>query len=274
MNVEVIAEIGSNHNGSLERAFELIRQADMAGVDTVKFQLFTADELWDKEDPRHATTQTVALPKEWLPELKEYTESFGMEFLCTPFSPRGVDVLENLGVKRYKISSGDLTYKALLSAVRETERPVLLSVGFSTKAERIWAIQRLRYDDAESPITLLHCTGGYPTEITDANLGNIITLSDEFPDLPIGLSSHWKEWWLDISMIHLISVVEKHFDLDDGNGVEAAHSLTTTEMGFFTSAVLDAVSAFDSTPGFSEPDLYARKNYRRNPVDNLRPRHR
>src|SRR3990167_10840846 len=218
-HVELIAEIGSNHGGDFDRARQLAETACSCGADLVKFQLFTADTLWRKGHPRHAETLKVETKPEWIKPLKEIIEKHGKEFLCTPFSPYAVEVLEEAKVKRYKIASGDVTYRPLLQAVALTGKPVLLSIGFSTFAEIHKAIEWLRPSGSREDITLLWCVGDYPTTPARANYPAVLDLIQEFVmqyNCQIGLSSHLKEWWLDlVPMAYKISVIEKHFDLFD-----------------------------------------------------------
>jgi len=274
-HVELIAEIGSNHGGDFDRARQLAETACSCGADLVKFQLFTADTLWRKGHPRHAETLKVETKPEWIKPLKEIIEKHGKEFLCTPFSPFAVDVLEEVGVKRYKIASGDVTYRPLLQAVSLTGKPVLLSVGFSTFAEIHKAIEWLRPSGNREDITLLWCVGDYPTTPARANYPAVLDLIQEFVmqyNCQIGLSSHLKEWWLDlIPMAYKISVIEKHFDLFDSTGIEHGHSLSPTDFALFSQAVRDAEKSLTRYDFPSPDDDEARTLCRRDPRDWLRP---
>ena len=150
--IQIIAEIGSSHNGSLDTARNLIESAAKAGADWAKFQLFSGDDLWHPSDPRLATTRRVALPEAWLPELMRCCDAAKIRFLCTPFSVRAVTVLEDWGVSAYKIASGDVTFIPLLEAVAKTRKPVFLSVGGADWNEIDRAV-----DILDGELTLLHC---------------------------------------------------------------------------------------------------------------------
>lgn len=281
---EIIAEIGSSHAGSKEKALALIRFAAEAGADWAKFQLFTGDDLWHSSDARLETTRQLSLPEAWLPELKETCESYGLKFLCTPFSPRAVEVLERLNVGAYKIASGDLTYLPLVEAVGKTGKPVFLSVGASGYKE-INAAWRLL---PKQNVVLLHCVPGYPTPPSQANLPRILDLSGYYVmhegwsldmkrtlgdrSVAIGLSSHLREYYVDAAMVaYRVHCIEKHIDLPGRPGPESPHSLDPEEFALFVAMVRDIESAMNKHADFSEPELYARDNYRRNPADWLRP---
>lgn len=273
-NVEIVAECGSNHNGNLQRALDLITLAAYRGADTAKFQLFD-NHLWRKDDPRSITTKSLALPAEWIPKLQIHCQLNGVNFLCTPFSIEALKILEFYDVKRYKIASGDITYKPLISLIGGLCKPIILSTGFSTMLEIDQALNWLNQRGPNPKITLLHCVGGYPTLPADANLFRIQSLKEEF-GLPVGVSSHYKQWWLDVAAVMLGAVmIEKHFDLYEGKdvGVEGGHSLLPSELSDLVNAVEDVRLAL-TTPereGFCKVDQDARQNARRDPSDWLRP---
>lgn len=285
VSVDLIAEIGSAHMGDKGRALALIAAAAESGATTVKAQLFEPDGLWRHDDPRHAAVAPLCLPEAWLPDLKTACERAGVEFLCTPFSVRAVRVLAGLGVARMKVASGDLTYMPLLEAVGRTGLPVLLSTGFATVFEVHEALMALHGRQVSpqalwtggptrADIALLHCTGAYPELPACANLPRLDRLRRLFPHFRLGVSSHWREWWLDIAAVARgAMIIEKHFDLADGAGPEAGHSLLPDEFRTFARAVHDATAALIeiSEGNFSEADAYARQHYRRDPSDWLRP---
>ena len=274
-HIELIAEISSNHCGVLDRAIKLAGLACSCGADTVKVQLFTADTLWRSDSPRNAEVKQYETRPEWIPILKEVVESGGKEFLCTPFYLEAVGVLEKAGVKRYKIASGDVTYKPLLQEVAKTGKPVLLSVGFSTRAEIEKAIEILRPTGRCDDITLLWCVGDYPTLPSRANLPAILDLIQEFTmkyNTGIGLSSHLREWWIDIvAMAYKISVIEKHFDLGDALGIETKHSLSANDFMSFAVAVRDTEKALTRQDWPTPEDDESRRVCRRDSRDWLRP---
>jgi N,N'-diacetyllegionaminate synthase len=280
MKTNIIAEVGSNHLNDKGRALEIITQSAKAGADTIKFQLFTADKLWSKSDQRHKAASRVELPPEWLPDLIDCCASNKVKFLCTPFSLDAVELLEYHHVEAYKISSGDLTYLPLIEAIGKTGKPTFLSVGGGTLAEINGAVKLL------PDVVLLHCIASYPTLPRNAfikqmfNLGEIYTIGRNTigrADIPVGLSSHLREWHVDLlSLVVRAHSIEKHVDLDDLAGPEAGHSLAMFELEEFVRAVRDCEAAMADRPladfeNFSKDELYGRANWRRNPNTWLRP---
>lgn len=270
MSVEIIAEVGSSHNGDLNTALELIKTSALAGANTVKFQLFTPD-LWHASDPRHDKIKPFCVPESWLPRLIAECDEWRVEFLCTPFSLHAVETLEKLGVKRYKVASGDLTYTPLLAAIAQTHKPILLSVGFSTDVE----IEKAIDDLGGYNITLLHCVGGYPTLPIHANLRRILDLWQNFGfkyNAQVGVSSHLREWWVDVAAVAFnAKVIEKHVDLPGRPGPEGGHSLDPLDFADFVLSVRDMKDAMTKQTAFCDDDEYARLHYRRDPDDWQRP---
>lgn len=275
--VEIIAEVGSSHGGDYNTAEALAEAAIQAGADTVKFQLFSASTLWNrtKMPERWDATYKLALPLSWLKDLKAICESAGGEFLCTPFFPDFVPVLEKIGVKRYKVASGDVTYIPLLKEISKTGKPVLLSVGFSTDVEIEKAIEALRPTGNRESLTLMHCVGQYPCPPEFANLQRILDLTEKYTfrhNCRIGYSSHVREWWTDMAAIaYGVVVIEKHICSSQIVGPEDGHSLVVDEFADFAQAVRDTESAIVKQKDWSPGDVESRYLARRDPRDWLRP---
>lgn len=229
--MQLIAEIGSHHNCSLKRAYHLIDLAIASGFDAVKFQLFHADTLTVKNSPAYwDTTKTQHdvfsqrdhfTDDDWI-RIAEYCADHKIEFMATPFDLDAVDLLEHIGVKRYKIASGDITYLPLLRRIAQTRKPVILSTGASTFPEITQALRAL------SPcyVTLLHCVLSYPAP--HANLTRITRLR-RF-GRQVGYSHHV----IDPTLATLFgaallgaSIIEVHFTDDvTRKGDDHAHALT------------------------------------------------
>ena len=277
MRLEIIAELGSNHGGSLKRALALVRAAAQAGADTVKFQVFWADTLWRGNDPRHAVTQALEVHMAWIPYLMAEAEECKVNFLATPFDVDAIETLDNLGAKRFKIASGDITFAPLLDAIARAKKPVLLSTGGATNSEIESAIGRLRAHDRNLPITLLHCVSIYPAAPSEMNLPRILDLVDDFvmgsSGISVGLSSHTLAWHVDLAAISYgLACIEKHFDLSEYAGVERGHSLLPDEFMKFVSAIRDVEVALTvPVPYPSLAEEYEKTQARRNPEDWLRP---
>ncbi len=269
----IIAEIGSSWS-NFEDAISLIDAAADAGADYAKFQLFTGDDLW-RTEPGLSATRKSALPEAWIPKLIQRCKERDIKFLCTPFSPHAVEVLQNNEVEEFKVASGDITYFPLLKAIAETKKLVYLSAGASTFDEIDAALVILKNND----VVILHCVPEYPSTPASANIRRILDLSERYTMVtgenkivPIGLSSHLNEWWVDAAcVIFHLYVIEKHLALVGKPGPEGGHSLDPYEFTIFVNAVRDVESAMEKRVGFTKGEVYARENYRRHPSYWTRP---
>ncbi|MDR0309977.1 MAG: N-acetylneuraminate synthase family protein [Acidobacteriota bacterium] len=223
--VFVIAEIGINHNGSVEEAAKLIDAAADCGADAVKFQSFRADRLLICSRDRYAQQSGGESAYDLLrrcelsfheqEKLKAHADKRGIMFISTPFDEEGVDFLDSLGVPAFKVASGDITHMPLLRRIAEKGKPVFLSTGMSYLEEVIEAVNCLREGGAEE-ILLMHCAASYPASSRDMNLRALETLRSRF-GLPVGLSDHSRGILFSIAAAALgASAVERHFTLDRG----------------------------------------------------------
>jgi len=225
--VFMIAEAGVNHNGDLKLARALIDVAVEAGADAVKFQTFQADRLATPDAPKadyqlrttgDAESQFDMLRRlELSPdahrELQSYCHERGIIFLSTPFDEEAVDLLDELGVPAFKISSGDLTNSPLLEHVASKGKPVILSTGMSELSELIEAVSVLNTAGCENPV-LLHCVSNYPADAAEVNLRAMQTMRSAF-DVPVGFSDHTEGIDVALAAVALgACVIEKHFTLD------------------------------------------------------------
>jgi len=194
MSMYIIAEIGINHNGSLDLARELIRRAAQAGCNAVKFQkrtidlVYTAEELDKYRESPWGTTnrqqkEGLEFSVEQYQNIEEYTRSLDMDFIVSCWDKNSVDVIEeHCNVRYHKVASALATDKAFLQKLNETGKPVILSVGMCTPEEVDAAINIL--DNVEY---VLACTSTYPTKPEEVNLRYINTLQESYPDLRVGL---------------------------------------------------------------------------------------
>ncbi|WP_035379031.1 N-acetylneuraminate synthase [Fervidicella metallireducens] len=239
----IIAEAGVNHNGNLEIAKKLIDVAKEAGVDAVKFQTFKSENLVTKDAPKanyQVNTTGSGTQYEMLKKLelsfedhvilKKYAEEKGLIFISTPFDFESVDLLENLGVDLYKISSGDLTNIPLLRYIAKFNKPMIVSTGMANLAEVECAVNSIK-QEGNDKIILLHCTSNYPTDYEDVNLRAMVTLKDAFK-LPVGYSDHTIGIEVPIAAVTMGAVViEKHFTLDKSmDGPDHRASLDAEEL--------------------------------------------
>jgi len=196
--VFLIAEIGINHNGSLELAKKLIKQSHDSGADAVKFQKRTIDLVYTKEEldkyresPWGTTNRQqkegLEFGVEEYKELQTYTESLGLDFIVSCWDLNSVDVVEdNLNVKYHKIASALATNRSFLEKLNETKKPVILSTGMCSE-EQIKAAMKI-LDNVE---IILACTSTYPTKADEVNLRHIQALKSEYPDTKVGFSNHY-----------------------------------------------------------------------------------
>lgn len=229
----IIAEIGNNHNGSKEKAKELIDVAAEAGVDAVKFQTFRGVDIvtplvkaneykgWniDKFDFWYEFLDSIALKFEDHSEVYDYAYSKGIIPMSTPTSPDSVDFLESINNPIYKIASMDVTNLQLLKKVASTGKPVILSTGMSNESEIESAIEIF----SKNEFVLLHCISDYPVNPENVNLKTITYFQQKYSVLS-GLSDHAITNEFAISAVALgAKVIEKHITNSRNTTEKAEH---------------------------------------------------
>lgn len=216
----VIAEIGINHEGSLQTAFEMVDAAQRAGVEVVKHQTHIVEDemsaVAKKVIPGNADVsiyeimERCALDEAQEIQLKNYVESKGMIFISTPFSRAAADRLERMNVKGYKIGSGECNNYPLVEHIASFGKPVILSTGMNTieSVRKAVAI----FDKHQVPVALLHTTNLYPTPIHLVRFGAMTQLHEAFPDKVFGLSDHTLNNNACLGAVALgASILERHF---------------------------------------------------------------
>jgi N-acetylneuraminate synthase/sialic acid synthase len=234
----VIAEIGHNHQGSLEKARELFREAKLAGAHAVKLQkrdnrgLYTQaafDKPYDNENSFGATygehREFLEFGRKEYLELQAYARELGVDFFATAFDLASADFLEALSVPAYKIASGDLKSAPLLRHVASFGKPMIVSTGGALFED----VQRA-YDvimPINPQLAILQCTAGYPAAFEELDLRVIATYRERFPDAVIGFSSHDNGIAMPVAAYMLgARIVEKHFTLNRAmKGTDHAFSL-------------------------------------------------
>lgn len=246
----IIAEIGVNHEGSLEKAKELIIQAKEAGANAVKFQTYIADKLASKNSPSYwdekqeSTKSQYELFKKYdnfrLNDYKivsDFCQEKSIEFLTTPFDIDSVNEMDSL-LNFYKVSSSDITNYPLLREISKKGKPIILSTGASSIKEIKNAIKEIKNCGGKDVI-LLHCVLNYPTQNHNANLNTIKLLKEEFPENFVGYSDHTLPN-NDLSTLiysYLLGavVIEKHFTNDKKlKGNDHYHSMDKEDLRNFT----------------------------------------
>jgi sialic acid synthase SpsE len=217
----VIAEIGINHEGDIKKAIRMIDDACAAGCECVKFQCHIIEDEMIQNDvvPGNADESIwkimdrCALSEEEEVRLKEYVESKGMVYLCTPFSRAAAVRLEKMNVCGYKIGSGECNNYPLVQHIASYGKPIILSTGMNDIASITSAVGVLRR--AGVPFALMHCTSMYPTPYDKVRLGALRLLAEHFPDAVLGLSDHSLGNYTCLAAVALgACILEKHFTSD------------------------------------------------------------
>ncbi len=255
--VFIIAEAGVNHNGSVKIAKKMVDAAKNAGADAIKFQAFNAKLLvsafapkaeYQKNVTDRNETQLEMLKKLELAagEFKNiagYAKKKNILFLSSPFDKESVDMLDKIGIKAFKIASGEITNLPLLKYIAGKGRPIILSTGMSNLKEISEALRVIRQEGVKDVI-LLHCVTSYPACIEDVNLRAIETMR-RFFKLPVGFSDHTTGFTASIAAAALgASVIEKHFTLDKNMpGPDHKVSLNPKELKEMITVVRDTENA-------------------------------
>ena len=223
----IIAEAGVNHNGSIEIAKELIDKAKAAGADAIKFQTFKAEKLvsktadkaayqkktTSKNESHYEMLRRLELDEEDHQELMNHCRKRKITFLSSPFDEASADLLERMGIRMFKIPSGELTNLPFLQHIAKKNKPIIMSTGMSTLEEVEEALDAI-FHAGNKKVTLLHCVTEYPAPFKEVNLKAMLTLEKAF-NLPVGYSDHTKGIEIAIAAVALgAKIIEKHFTLD------------------------------------------------------------
>ena len=279
----IIAEIGVNHGGSLEKAKELVSLAKEGGAHAAKFQAYKAETLASRNSPsywdnsKEPTRSQFELfkkydsfgEKEYI-ALAEHCERVGIDFISTPFDDSAIEFLYPL-VPFYKVASADITNIPFLRKIAQHGKPIVLSTGAATLAEIDIAVQEIKSHGCQD-IALLHCVLNYPTPDEYANLDMITGLQSVYPDVIVGYSDHTLP---DPHMLVLTAaylkgarIIEKHFTYDKSlPGNDHYHAMDVHDLAVFV-ANLKRLSVLggDTFKHPLESEEVSRKNARRSIV--------
>lgn len=285
--VYIIAEAGVNHNGDFELAKSLIEIASNAGADAVKFQTFDASKLANKNlskakyqetntknsnETQYDMLKKLELDLKRYAELKIFSDSLGIDFLSTAFDEDSLNFLLNLGVKKLKIPSGEVSNLPFIWKIARSNKPLIVSTGMCnisdvemaiatifhshhsksepTSLDEIWDVWSKRAEGLEfnHEVSILHCTSQYPASLSEINLRCINTLKQTF-GLPVGYSDHSDGIEVSLAAVAMgASVIEKHFTLDKSfEGPDHKASLNPIELTEMISGIRNIEEALGSS---------------------------
>lgn len=250
----IIADAGSNHNGSIRIAKRLIDVASTAGADAVKFQLFRADKLYVKNSgyanylkikkPIYKIIKETEMPYEWLPVLRDYCKKRDIIFLVSVFDEESSDVVEKF-VPAYKIGSCELTHIPLIEHVAKKKKPIILSTAMGSNSEISEAVSAI-HRNGNNEIVLMHCVASYPAPMNVTNLNLINKLKKRF-DVPVGMSDHSEDpIIIPVAAVSAgANMIEKHLTLNKKmKGPDHRFAIEPNELEKMVRAVRATESAF------------------------------
>lgn len=253
----IIAEIGNNHNGSIDLAKRLVDEAVAAGADCAKFQMRSMRELYRNEGDASDVSEDLGaqytldllsrfqLDTADMFTVFDYCRAKGIMPLCTPWDHESLRLLDEYGLQGFKLASADLTNHDLLAAMARTGKPIIASTGMSTEAEITDAVRLLRRFNAH--YVLLHCNSTYPAPFKDVNL-NYLDRLKKIGNCPVGYSGHERGVAVAVAAVGKgARVIEKHFTLDRGmEGNDHRVSLLPGEFKVMVESIREVEQALGS----------------------------
>lgn len=224
--VFIIAEAGINHDGKLDQALALIDVAKEAGADAVKFQMFQADRMYQKEPGLYETAkgeevsifslvEQMELPPEWLPALLTRCEEKGLMFLSTVCDEESADLLNQTDPPAFKLASYEINHLPLLRHTASFQKPIIFSTAGATIADVHEAYEAIT-SEQNHQVAIMHCVAKYPAPRAYTNLRVLQTLASAFPEAVIGFSDHSEHpTEAPVAAVKLgAAMIEKHFTVD------------------------------------------------------------
>ena len=253
----IIAEISGNHNGSKKKFLSLIKKACINGADLVKIQTYEPQDitlnanygnfkikegLW-KGKKLWNLYKKACTPFSWHKEAFNVAKKYKKIIFSSPFSLRGVDLLEGLGCKIYKIASFEITDHKLIEYIASKKKPIIISTGMANLVEIKQAIKLIQ--KYHSKIIILHCVSSYPTEMKNTNLSRLYYLKKNFSKNLIGVSDHTNSIYSSVAATAKgVVAIEKHLKLNKrAKTTDSAFSITPSqlkELKFVTANIFKA----------------------------------
>ena len=270
----IIAEIGSNHNGSISLGKKIIKLAKSSGANCVKFQSWTPDTLYNIKNLTDNNLKNdifkYQTTKNQLKKFFDYSKSLKIDFSSSVFSKQEIDfVTSKLNVPFIKIASMDLNNIDLISYAAKKNKPLVISTGLSTLSEIDNAIKAIE-ENKNNEIVILHCISNYPPKDSEVNLKNIETLSKLYP-YPVGFSDHSIGTAIPLAAIALgAKIIEKHFTVDKKlDGWDHAISANPNELSEICNSASRIVSSLGSYSIKRIESKEKIKNFRRSCISNI-----
>jgi N,N'-diacetyllegionaminate synthase len=262
----IIAEIGQAHEGSLGILHSYIDAVAQTGVDAVKFQMHIAEAESSEHEPfrvkfsledktRFDYWKRMSFSLEQWKGIKEHCDEVGLDFICSPFSNLAVDWLEEIGIKQYKIGSGEVNNFLILEKIAQTKKPLILSSGMSSFFELDKTVAFLKERNVN--FSILQCTTAYPTQPEQYGLNVIQELKDRY-NVAVGFSDHSAKTETCIAATAIgASILEFHVVFDRQMfGPDSKSSLTISETKEMVSAVRNIAVALSSTIDKNNNDAF------------------
>jgi sialic acid synthase SpsE len=260
--VYIIAEIGANFDGNIEKAKKLIRAAKECGADCAKFQSFKAERIvsatgfstmklngvhgsWGR--PVHEVFKDAEFPREWHREIMEYCKEISIDFSTSPYDFEAVDMCVDLNVPFVKIGSGEITWHEMLKYIAEKNKPIFIATGDATMSEIDEAL-RVIQSAGNSQVVLMQCITNYPSKIESANINVLKNYKNSF-NILTGYSDHSPGPVVALGAVALGAVViEKHFTIDKtAKGPDHPHSMDVNEFKVMVDYIRQLESAMGSS---------------------------
>ncbi|EGQ7933987.1 pseudaminic acid synthase [Vibrio vulnificus] len=240
----IIAELSANHNGDINRAFQIMEEAKKAGADAIKLQTYTHETitmdcdseefqihggLWDGQT-LYELYKGAHMPWDWHKPLFEKAKELGITIFSSPFDFSAVELLEELDAPAYKIASFEVIDLPLIKRVAQTGKPMIISTGMANEEEIAEAIKTAKENGCQE-LVVLHCVSGYPAPADQYNLKTIADIAERF-DVLSGLSDHTIDNATAVTSVALgACLIEKHVTMDrNGGGADDSFSLEPPEL--------------------------------------------